>query len=131
MTFFMTRLAPHTYALLRIVAGLMFLWHGTQKLFDFPIAGPENPPARLLVAAVIELVGGVLIMIGLLTRWTAFLCSGEMAVAYWTVHIHGGLFPIANGGELAVLYCFIFLFISAHGPGRWSVDGLWASSRAG
>ena len=109
------------YAAFRIVVGLLFLWHGTQKLFGFPKEGPELN-AMMLTAGGIELVGGVLVMIGLLTSWAAFLCSGLMAVAYWMAHGHKALFPLENGGELAALYCFAFLFISAKGGGMWSVD---------
>lgn len=112
------------YAAFRIVVGLLFLWHGAQKLFGFPLPVPgEAPPFILYSAGPIELVGGVLVMIGLLTRPAAFVCSGTMAAAYWMAHGTKALFPIANGGELAVLYCFAFLFISARGAGIWSVDG--------
>jgi putative oxidoreductase len=112
-----------TYALLRIVTGLLFLWHGAQKLFDFPAPMPMEAPAFITyVAGPIELVGGVFVMIGFMTRWSAFLCSGLMAAAYWMAHGMKGLFPLLNGGELAILYCFVLLFISANGPGRWSVD---------
>ena len=119
---FMHSFEPRAYALLRIVAGLLFLWHGTQKLFAFPTAPPPVPPFVLYVAGPIELIGGLLVMIGLFAGWAAFLCSGLMAAAYWMVHGMQGLFPIANGGELAVLYCFVFLFIAARGSGIWSVD---------
>jgi len=120
---FMQSFASQTYALMRIVTGLLFLWHGTQKLFSFPSAMPFEAPAFILyVAGPIELFGGLLLMAGLFTRWTAFLCSGLMAAAYWMAHSMRALFPIENGGELAVLYCFVFLFISAQGPGIWSVD---------
>jgi putative oxidoreductase len=126
MTMFMNRFSAATYSLLRIVAGLLFLWHGTQKLFGFPGGGVgDGPPAWIQYSAgPIELVGGLLVMVGLLTPWAAFVCSGQMAVAYWMVHAPRGLLPIQNGGELAALYCFVFLFISAHGSGRWSVDRL-------
>jgi len=126
MTEFMKRLAPHTYALLRVVAGLLFLWHGTQKLFGYPVPLSGEIPAFVIwVGGSIELVGGVLVMLGLFTRWAAFVCSGQMAVAYWTAHAPKGLFPLqfgGNGGELAVLYCFVFLYIAARGPGLWSLD---------
>lgn len=118
-----------TYAAMRIMAGFLFLWHGTQKLFGFPAAVPEMPPALLYPAGIIELVGGALILIGLQTRWAAFVCSGLMAAAYWMVHgsqmFSDGtkFFPSNNGGELSVLYCFGFLFIAAKGAGIWSVDG--------
>ena len=122
---FMKSYSSQTYAMLRIVAGLLFLWHGTQKLFTFPAPLPmEVPPFVIYVAGPIELVGGILVMAGLFTRWAAFLCSGLMAAAYWMAHGAQGVFPIVNGGELAALYCFVFLFISAQGSGIWSVDGV-------
>jgi putative oxidoreductase len=102
----------------------LFLWHGSQKLFGFPVAMPMEAPAHITyVAGPIELFGGALVMIGLLTRWAAFLCSGLMASAYWIAHGTKALFPLQNGGEMAALYCFVFLFISAKGAGIWSVDG--------
>lgn len=116
--------APQAYALLRIVVGFLFLWYGSQKLFDFPIGMPAGTPAFIIWGAgPIELVGGILVMIGLFTRWAAFLCSGLMAAAYWMAHGTKALLPIMNGGEPAVLYCFVFLFIAAQGAGLWSVDG--------
>ena len=116
--------APQFFALLRIVAGLMFAMHGSQKLLGWP-GGGERVAAPLMVAAgVIELVGGVLIAIGFLTGIAAFIASGEMAAAYFIAHAHPVLsWPIMNKGELPVLYCFLFLYISAHGAGIWSVDG--------
>ena len=122
MAFFMSRYGSHSYALLRFVTGLLFLWHGSQKLLGFPKPPPEAPAFILYVAGPIELVGGALVAIGLFTRKAAFLCSGLMAVGYWIAHGSKGLFPILNGGELAVLYCFVFLFISANGSGLWSAD---------
>jgi putative oxidoreductase len=117
----------HFYALLRIVTGYMFLWHGTRKLFGFP--GAEQASSYMFwIAGPIELIGGVLVMIGLFTRPLAFLCSGFSAAAYWVAHgsfsdLPGSaLLPITNGGELAVLYCFVFLYIAARGAGIWSVD---------
>ncbi len=107
---------------MRIVTGLLFLWHGSQKLFGFPQASPEAPVLVIYVAGTIELVGGALVAAGLFTRWAAFLCSGLMASAYWMAHGTEHLLPLVNGGELAVLYCFVFLFIAAHGSGVWSVD---------
>ena len=117
------RYAPQLYALLRIIAGLMFAMHGTQKLFGWP-GGKDPATAPLMVTAgVIELVAGVLIAIGFLTSWLAFLASGEMAVAYFKAHAHPILsWPILNQGELAVLYCFLFLYMAAYGSGIWSVD---------
>lgn len=124
MASFMAPYREHTYALMRIVTGLLFLWHGTQKLFSFPAeASAEMPAFVQLVAGPIELVGGILVMIGLFTRWAAFLCAGLMAVAYWMAHGLQHPFPLVNRGELAALYCFVFLYISAAGPGIWSVDG--------
>jgi putative oxidoreductase len=123
MAAFMKPFEQQTWALLRIVTGLLFLWHGSQKLVGFPGAVPAEAPAFVLyVAGPIELFGGILVMIGLFTTWAAFLCSGLMAAAYWMAHGHRALFPIENQGELAVLYCFIFLCIAARGAGIWSVD---------
>jgi putative oxidoreductase len=111
------------YALLRITAGFMFLLHGTQKFFNFPQDYPYGPLSALTASAgAIELVGGLLIILGLLTRPAAFLCSGTMAVAYWLVHGSKSFYPLVNGGELAALYCFIFLFIATRGAGIWSMD---------
>ena len=119
---FMKPFTQQTYALMRIVAGLLFLWHGTQKLFSFPTAPPEIPAFVIYIAGPIEFVGGALVMVGLFTGWAAFLCSGLMAAAYWMVHGTQALFPLLNGGELAALYCFLFLYLSAYGSGIWSVD---------
>lgn len=111
------------YALMRIVVGFLFLWHGAQKLFGIPIPIPGEVPAFITyIAGPIELIGGTLVMIGLFTRWAAFLASGQMAVAYWMVHGMNAVLPIQNNGELAALYCFVFLFISTQGGGIWSVD---------
>ena len=118
----MRRFEDETYALLRIVSGLLFLWHGSQKLFGFPQEAPEAPAFILYVAGPIELVGGLLLVIGLFTRWAAFFCSGLMAAAYWMAHGTNHPLPMLNGGELAVLYCFVFLFIAANGGGIWSAD---------
>jgi putative oxidoreductase len=118
------RYTPQLFAILRIVSGLMFAMHGTQKLFGWPGGGEPMRVPLMVVAAGIELVGGLLIAIGLLTSWAAFLASGEMAAAYFMAHAHPiASWPIMNKGELAVLYCFLFLFIAAHGAGIWSVDG--------
>jgi putative oxidoreductase len=123
MTAFMTRFQSETYALLRIVTGFLFLWHGTMKLLGFPEAIPYELPMHIkYVGGSIELIGGTLVMLGLCTRPAAFICSGFMAAAYWTTHGTNAVFPIINEGELAALYCFVFLAISAHGSGIWSVD---------
>lgn len=119
---FIGRYAPQLYAILRVVAGLMFAMHGTQKLFGWP--GGKEPAGVLLyqVAGVIELVGGLLIAIGLFTGFAAFISSGEMAAAYFMSHARESFWPIINQGELAALYCFLFLFMAAYGAGIWSVD---------
>jgi putative oxidoreductase len=112
------------YALIRIVTGFLFLWHGMQKLFGFPGAMPPGVPAFIIwTAGPIELVGGILVMIGLFTRPAAFLSSGLMAFAYWMGHGTKALLPVMNQGELAVIYCFVFLYIAARGAGVWSADG--------
>lgn len=126
MAAFMKPFETQTYALLRIMAGALFLWHGSSKLFGFPQPAPPPdmmPAPMLYTAGGIELVGGILVMIGLQTRWAAFFCSGLMAAAYWIAHGTKDFFPANNGGELAALYCFVFLFIAAKGAGIWSVDG--------
>jgi putative oxidoreductase len=121
---FMSTFGDQTYALMRIMTGAMFLWHGSQKLFGFPLPPHEGAPAFVTyLGGPIELIGGTLVAIGLFTHWAAFLCSGFMAAAYWMAHGTEHFFPIVNRGELAVLYCFVFLFISAKGSGIWSVDG--------
>ena len=118
------RFAPQTYALFRIVTGFLFMFHGLQKLFGM-FGGTQMLGNPMMVAAgTIEALGGVLIMIGLLARPAAFIASGEMAVAYFMAHQPRGGLPIQNEGELAVLYCFAFLYIASRGAGIWSVDGL-------
>ena len=116
------RFAPQFYALMRIVAGLLFACHGAQKLFGV-LGGNQVPIASMLgLAGVIELVGGLMIAVGFLTGYAAFIASGEMAAAYFMAHAPRGPWPINNGGELAVLYCFVFLYIAARGAGTWGVD---------
>ena len=122
---FLDNYQEEAYALLRIVSGFLFIWHGTHKFFEYPINFPDSlqPLSPLMSAAgAIEIVGGILIVIGLFTRPTAFICSGTMAVAYWMMHGMQGILPIANGGEISALFCFIFLFIATRGAGIWSVD---------
>jgi putative oxidoreductase len=125
----LARYEPHAYALMRIIAGFLFLWHGMQKLFGFPGEVPAGaPPFVLYTAGPIELVGGTLVTLGLFTRPAAFLCSGLMAAAYWMAHGHRALLPIMNQGELAAAYCFVFLYIAARGSGIWSVDASRAAA---
>ena len=117
--------APRLLSLLRIVAALIFMEHGTQKLFGFPPPmGGAGPAAFSLIwfAAVLELGGGLLLLLGLFTRPVAFVLSGEMAVAYWMAHAPRSPFPAINGGDSAILYCFVFLYIAAAGAGAWSVE---------
>lgn len=112
---------PAALAALRVITALLFIEHGTQKLFGFPPA-PYAITTLFFVAGVIELVGGVLILLGLFTRPVAFLLSGEMAIAYFTVHMPINFFPANNQGDGAVLFCFIFLFLVFAGPGEWALD---------
>lgn len=120
---FMRAYSAQTYALMRIVTGFLFLWHGTQKLLSIPSPPGQPLPGFVIgIAGPIELIGGILVMIGLFAGWAAFLCSGLMAFAYWMVHGTQALLPIQNNGELAALYCFVFLYISSQGAGIWSVD---------
>jgi putative oxidoreductase len=118
--------ADKALGLLRIVTALIFMEHGTQKLFGFPSA-PEGglPPAFSLfwVGGVLEFAGGLLILLGLFTRPVAFILAGEMAVAYWIFHAPQSFYPALNGGDAAILYCFVFLYLVFAGPGAWSVDG--------
>lgn len=120
------RYAPYALAALRIVPALIFMEHGTQKLFGFP-APPEKglPPAfsLLWIGAILEFVGGFLVLIGLFTRPVAFVLAGEMAVAYWMFHAPRSFYPILNGGDAAILYCFVFLLLVFTGPRAFSVDG--------
>lgn len=124
---FLSKYQPQLLALLRIVAGLLFLEHGTVKLLHFPTSmaiPPGNIGMVIMAAGAIELIGGALVTIGLFTRIAAFIMSGEMAVAYWMVHVSkGGFYPAINGGGEAILFCFVFLYIAAAGAGAWSADG--------
>jgi putative oxidoreductase len=122
MNTFISKFETPIYAILRILTGFLFLCHGSQILFDYPQSGMEMPQFIFWVAGPIEFFGGLLIMIGLFTPWVAFIASGEMAFAYWSAHGTVAFLPIVNHGELAVLYCFIFLFISAKGAGILSID---------
>ncbi len=133
------RYEPYFYALMRIVVGFLFIWHGSQKLLGFP---PQPPPppgspapgglsALIAVGGAIELIGGIMIMIGLFAGLAAFIASGMMAFAYFIQHFSINKFlPVQNGGELAVIYCFVFLYIAARGSGLLSVDSLIFGNRA-
>ena len=126
--------APRMLAVLRIVAALLFIEHGTQKLFGFPMPiGGEGPPlvSLLGLSAVIELFGGLSILVGLFTRPVAFVLAGEMAVAYFIGHAPKSFFPAINGGDAAILFCFLYLYLSVAGAGAWSVDALRAEARPG
>ena len=126
----LSRWQPQLLAVLRIVTGLLFIEHGTVKFFAFPVPfpGPSPLPTLLMAAGAIELVAGILITLGLFTRLAAFIAAGEMAVAYFYGHFPRGFWPVQNMGEAAILFCFIFLYIAAAGPGAWSVDGVRARS---
>ena len=119
-------LAPELQSVLRMVAALLFLQSGTMKLFGWPMAMPEGQSFSLMsqmgVGAILEVVGGTLLLVGLFTRPVAFILSGEMAVAYFQFHFPNGFWPLVNQGQPAVLFCFIWLYFSAAGAGPWSLD---------
>jgi len=118
---------PRLLSVLRIVAAFLFIAHGAQKLFGFlaPPGMPSFPPySQMWIGGVLEFFGGLLLLLGLFTRPVAFILSGMMAVAYFQMHAPGGFWPLQNKGELAVLYCFVFLFLSVAGGGVWSLDRL-------
>jgi putative oxidoreductase len=116
--------SPRMLSVLRIMTGLLFLEHGTQKLLNFPPRANPGPALLSLLGlqGLIELVGGILIVIGLFTRSVAFILAGDMAIAYFMAHAPRGFFPLVNGGQLAILFCFVFLYLSVAGSGVWSVD---------
>jgi len=118
-------------SLLRIVAGLMFIQHGAQKIFGFPAPAmmPFDLMSQMGIGGVLELVGGALLVLGLFTRCTAFVLSGMMAVAYFQFHFPQGFYPLVNKGELAALYCWVFLYIGFAGPGEWALDTLMGRKR--
>lgn len=128
----LSRWQPQLLALLRIVAGLLFIEHGTIKLFSFPVPFemPGELPPMLFVGGIIEVVAGALIIVGLFTRLAAFIASGEMAVAYWMFHAPQAPWPAVNQGDAAILFCFVFLYIAAAGPGTWSIDRARSRSAA-
>ena len=117
----MDRWSPHVLSLLRIIAALLFLEHGLSKVFGFPTPGPSLHGLHIL-AAILETVGSLLLLAGVYTRIVAFILSGQMAVAYFMAHAPRGFFPLGNGGQGAILFCFIFLYLAFAGGGPWSVD---------
>jgi putative oxidoreductase len=132
----LSKYAPQALAVLRIVTALLFIEHGTAKLFDFPAmqmaGGPGGHagglPPLMLVGGILEAFGGLAILLGFLTRPVAFILAGEMAVAYWMMHVpNGGFFPLVNGGDSAVLFCFVFLYLVFAGPGAFSIDEIRSS----
>ena len=125
------RYSPYGLAVLRIAAALLFMEHGTQKLFGIPPGSSPQPPLFSLfgLAGVLEVFGGALVLLGVYTRPVAFVLAGQMAVAYLIGHAPEGLFPVNNGGDAAILYCLVFLYFVFAGPGAWSVDGHHAHKR--
>jgi putative oxidoreductase len=120
----LSRHAERIYAVFRFVFGILYACHGAQKLFGAFGAQPMTSNPMMLAAGIIEFVGGLLIAVGFLTAWAAFIASGQMAAAYFMAHAKGGFWPIVNKGELAVVYCFAFLYIAARGAVPYSVDGM-------
>jgi putative oxidoreductase len=129
---FCYKCSPHLLSLLRIILAFLFIQHGSQKLFNFPAIKP-GPALELFslvgLAGVLEFFGGLLLLLGLSTRPVAFILSGLMAVAYFMAHAPKGFWPSVNGGELAVLYCFAFLYLAAAGGGPWSLDRFMGKGR--
>jgi len=121
--------APRMLSVLRIIVALLFIEHGTQKFFGFPSAGSALDPLHV-VQGVLELGGGILLLIGFYTRIVAFILSGDMAVAYFMAHAPKSFFPLVNGGQLAILFCFVFFYIFVAGGGPWSLDQQRVSSRS-
>jgi putative oxidoreductase len=111
------------YAIMRVIIAILYTSHGVQKLFG-ALGGHIAHSPKLIIAGIIELICGIMIGLGFKTRIAAFIASGEMAYAYFTVHYPGGFWPIMNGGEKAVFYCFVFLFMASYGSGSWSIDSL-------
>ena len=122
---FLTSWSPRVLSILRIVAGFLMFWHGSQKLFNYPAsAQPIELNGLILAAGIIEVFGGFLVLVGLLTRPVAFVLSGTMAAAYFMAHAPGGFLPLTNKGELAAIYSFIYLYFAFAGGGDWSLDSL-------
>jgi putative oxidoreductase len=120
---FLDKYASQILGITRIVVGLLFLEHGLMKLVGFPAAMGSGPlPPLMLAAGIIEVVGGALVTLGLFSRWAAFVCSGQMAFAYFIAHFPRGIYPALNGGDGAILFCFIFLYLAAAGPGSFAVN---------
>src|SRR5579871_2716335 len=119
---FLTKFAPQLLGVLRIVVGLIFLEHGLVKLVGFPAPMGGHLPPMLMAAGIIELLGGALITLGLFSRIAAFISSGEMAFAYFIAHLPRSIYPTQNGGDAAILFCFIFLYLAAAGPGAFAVN---------
>ena len=120
---FMQRYTEESYALLRIVSGFLFIWHGSTKLLGFPGEGPAESAMMFYLAGPIEMIGGIFICIGFMTRASAFLSSGLMAAAYWMYHFSPeNIFPMLNHGDASILYCFVFLYVAARGAGIWSLE---------
>lgn len=122
---------PRILSILRIITGFLYVQHGTQKMFGFPGAshGPYELFSLIGTAGVLEVVGGALILVGLFTRPVAFVLSGEMAFAYFIAHAPRSFWPMLNGGELAVMWCFLFLYLAFAGGGSWGIDALRAGRR--
>ncbi|CAN5281475.1 DoxX family protein [soil metagenome] len=125
MNTFLSAWSPRVLSILRIIAGFLIFFHGSQKLFNYPSKeGFTAATGLMLVAGILEFFGGILLFLGLFTRITAFIMCGLMAVAYFMAHAPGGFFPILNKGELAVIYCFVYLYFVFAGGGAWSLDRL-------
>jgi len=120
---FLSKYSPQILGVLRVVVGLLFLEHGLMKIVGFPAPMGAGPlPPMIMAAGIIELVGGALVALGLFSRFAAFICSGEMAVAYFMAHFPRGIYPAQNGGDAAILFCFIFLYLAAAGPGAFAIN---------